>query len=81
VAHTIDLMVPGAIIKKLEPMLFGQWLYFTNQLVIYKKQKIFSDKQNDLGMACHIPPLKKAKKQGEMPLPSLGPIPLKECRI
>ena len=30
-------------------------------------------------MACHIPPLKKAKKQGEMPLPSLGPIPLKKC--
>ena len=27
-------------------------------------------------MACHIPPRKKAKKQGEMPLPSLGPIPL-----
>ena len=26
-------------------------------------------------MACHIPPLKKARKQGEMPLPSLGPIP------
>jgi len=26
-------------------------------------------------MACHIPPLIKAKKQGEMPLPSLGPIP------
>jgi len=26
-------------------------------------------------MACHIPPLKKAKKQVEMPLPSLGPIP------
>jgi len=29
----------------------------------------------DLGMACHIPPLREAKKQGEMPLPSLGPIP------
>jgi len=28
-------------------------------------------------MAYHTPPLKKAKKQGEMPLPSLGPIPLK----
>ena len=25
-------------------------------------------------MACHTPPLKKAKKQGKMPLPSLGPI-------
>ena len=23
-------------------------------------------------MACHTPPLKKVKKQGEMPLPSLG---------
>ena len=41
-----------------------------------KKQKIFSEKKKmDLGMACHTPPLKKAKKQGEMPLPSLGPIP------
>ena len=30
-------------------------------------------------MACHIPSLKKAKKQGEMPLPSLGPIPLNKC--
>ena len=26
-------------------------------------------------MACHPPPLKKAKKQGEMPLPILSPIP------
>ena len=24
-------------------------------------------------MACHTPPLKKVKKQGQMPLPSLGP--------
>jgi len=32
-------------------------------------------------MACHIPPLKKAKKQGEMPLPSLGPIPLKNVEF
>jgi len=32
-------------------------------------------------MACHIPPLKKAKKQGEMPLPRLSPISLKKCRI
>jgi len=29
-------------------------------------------------MACHTPPLKKVKKQGEVPLPSLGPIPLKK---
>ena len=26
-------------------------------------------------MTCHTPPLKKAKKQGEMPLSSLSPIP------
>ena len=39
-----------------------------------KKQKISPKNKKDLGMACHIPPLKKAKKQGEMPLPSLGPI-------
>ena len=32
-------------------------------------------------MACHIPPLKKAKKQGKMPLPSLGPIPLKIINV
>jgi len=48
----------------------------------YTRSKKFSLKnKNDLGMACHIPALKKAKKQGEMPLPSLGPIPLKKCRI
>ena len=42
------------------------------------RSKKFSPKnKKDLGMACHIPPLKEAKKQGEMPLPSLGPIPLK----
>ena len=31
-------------------------------------------------MVYHTPPLKKAKKQGEMPLPNLGPIPLKKFR-
>jgi len=40
-----------------------------------KKQKISLKNIKDLGMACHIPPLKKAKKQGEIPLPSVGPIP------
>jgi len=29
----------------------------------------------DLGMACYTPPLKKAKKEGEMQLPWLNPIP------
>ena len=50
---------------------------------IYKQEaKNFLQKnKKDLGMACHIPPLKKARKQGEMPLPCLGPIPLKKCRI
>ena len=37
-----------------------------------KKQKISSKNKKDLGMACHIPPLKKAKKPGEMSLLSLG---------
>ena len=35
-------------------------------------------------MACHIqiiPPLKKAKKQGEMPLTRLSPIPLKNVEF
>jgi len=32
-------------------------------------------------MACHIPPHKKVKKQGEMPLPSLSPIPLKMLNL
>ena len=46
------------------------------------RSKKFSLKnKKNLGMACHTPPLKKAKKQGEMPLPSLGPIPLQKCRI
>jgi len=33
----------------------------------YKQQKIFSKNKKDLGIACHTPPLKKVKKQGEMP--------------
>ena len=46
-----------------------------------KKQKFSPKNKKDLGMACHIPPLKKGKKQGEMPLPSLGPIPLKNVEF
>ena len=38
----------------------------------HEEAKIFSEKQKDLGMACHTPPLKKSK---ETPLPILGPIP------
>ena len=49
------------------------------QLVhLYKKQKISLKNKKDLGMACHTPPLKKVKKQCEMLLPILGPIPLKQ---
>ena len=33
--------------------------------------------KEDLGMAYHTPPFKKAKKQGEMPLPKSVPIHLK----
>jgi len=32
-------------------------------------------------MACYTPPFKKMKKQGEMPLPSFGPIPLKNVEF
>jgi len=46
-----------------------------------RRKKISPKNKKDLGMACHIPTLKKVKKQGEMPLPSLGPIPLKKYRI
>jgi len=45
-----------------------------NCIAIVRPNKTQKNKM-DLGMACHTPPLKKAKKQGEMPLPSLGPIP------
>jgi len=42
------------------------------------RSKKFSPKnKKDLGIAIHTLPLKKAKKQGEMPLPSLSPIPIK----
>jgi len=37
--------------------------------------------QRDLVMPCHIPPLKKAEKQGEMLLPIFSPIPSLKCRI
>ena len=46
------------------------------------RSKKFSPKnRKDLGMACHTLPLKKVKKQGEMPLPSLSPIPLKNVEF
>ena len=32
-------------------------------------------------MACHTPPLKKAKKQREMPLPSLSSFPFKNVEF
>ena len=64
-----------------------QWKYTTNMAHAYgrlqpsstgaslnKKKKKYPKNQKDLGMAC--PLLKKARKQGEMLLPSLGPIHL-----
>jgi len=41
-------------------------------VTVHLKQKFALKNKKDLGMACHTPPLKKVKKQGEMPLPSLG---------
>jgi len=45
---------------------------------LYKKQKFSPKNKKDLRMAYRNPPLKKVKKQGEMPLLSLGPIPSKK---
>ena len=52
---------------------------YSDTLIRNQKQKISLKNKKDLGIACHTAPLKKAKKQGEMPLPSLGPI--QKCRI
>ena len=47
-----------------------------------QEAKKFSPKnKKDLGMACHTPPLKKVKKQGEMPLPQPRSHPIKKRRI
>ena len=48
--------------------------------VLYKAHKqeaknFLQTTKKDFGVACHTPPLNKINKQGEMPLPSLGPIP------
>jgi len=40
-----------------------------------RSKKISPKNKKDLGMAYHTSPLKKVKKQGEMPLPILDPIP------
>ena len=52
-----------------------------DMLYMTRSKKFSQKNKKDLGMACHIPPLKKAKKQGEMPLPSLGSIPLKNLEF
>ena len=44
--------------------------------IVYNKKKEFSQKKRILGWPVILHPSKKAKKQGEMPLPSLSPIPL-----
>ena len=41
-----------------------------------KKQKFYLKNKKDLGMAYYTLPLKKVKKQGEIPLPSLSPRPI-----
>ena len=46
-----------------------------------RSKKISPKHKKNLGMACHTPPLKKVKKQGEMPLPSASPIPLKNVEF
>jgi len=40
----------------------------------HKTVVVGKETKKDLGMACHTPPLERAKKQGEMPLRSLSPI-------
>ena len=50
-------------------------------VTITSSKKYSLKNEKELGMASHTPPLKRVKKQGEMPLPSLGPLPLKKCRI
>jgi len=46
-----------------------------------RSKKFSPENKKDVWMACHIPPLRKAKKQGEMPLPSLSPIPIKNVEF
>jgi len=59
-----------------------KYSHISNPSIVGTRSKKFSLKnKKDLGMAYQTPPLKKVKKQGEMPLPSLCPIPLKKCRI
>ena len=47
-----------------------------------KVKKIPRNKNKEyLGMVFHAPPLNEVKKQGEMPLPSLSPIPYKNVEL
>ena len=52
------------------------WMSCTVYNLMCKRRKKISPKKEDLWIGCHTPPLKKAKKQGEIPSPSLSPIPL-----
>jgi len=56
----------------------GSFPQKVDHLYITTSKKFSPKNKKDLGMACHTPPLTKVKKQGEMPLPSCGPIPLKK---
>jgi len=46
-----------------------------NTSIYSRKQKLLWKTKGSLVMACHNPPLKKAKKHRKMPLSILGPIP------
>ena len=45
----------------------------------YTSKEFSPENKRDLRMACHTSSLKKAKKQGEMPLSILSPIHLNLC--
>jgi len=60
----------------LDPMVVSPSWRNMLHIYIYKSKNFSPKNKKDLGMACHTPPLKKAKKQGEMPLPNLGPVHL-----
>jgi len=53
----------------------------TLQNEVHNITKFSPKNKKNLGMAYRTPPVKKVKKQGEMPLPILGPIPSKKCRF
>ena len=49
--------------------------------MVQESQQFSPKNKEDLGMACHTQPLKRAKKPGEMPLPIISPIPFKNLMM